>query len=209
MIATRCRTSWDVDVTKLTPAQIYRYAVANLPKEFQEADCAMFYSGSHATSPGKVKVHLWFWLSKPINTKYRKLWLEAINVLAGLKQTEDSRAVDPAVGSPWQPIFCAAPEFRGAPDPVPERWHFIAGTTRDVLVPDREALEKVLAGKRPRPEGPEAAAPAARPAAGGAFSKAWANPTGSTRRRRWRSGTTSGSSARTAIRRRSTRCTTR
>ena len=48
----------EVDVTKLTPEQIHRFAVANLPKEFQKADCAMFYSGSHGTSPGKVKVHL-------------------------------------------------------------------------------------------------------------------------------------------------------
>ena len=114
----------------------------------------MFYSGSHGTSPGKVKAHLWFWLSKPIDTKYRKLWLEAINILAGLGQGEDDRVVDPAVASPWQPIFCATPTFRGAPDPVPERWHFIAGTTRDVAVPEREELEKILAGKRPRPEGP-------------------------------------------------------
>jgi hypothetical protein len=141
----------DVDVvTKLTPAQVHRYAVATLPTEFQEADCVMFYSGSHGTSPGKVKAHLWFWLSKPIDTKHRKLWLEAINTLAGLEQTEDSRVVDPAVGFFLQPIFCAAPAFRGAPDPVPERWHFIEGTKRDVAVPEREELEKILAGKRRR-----------------------------------------------------------
>ena len=30
----------------------------------------MFLSGSHGTSPGKVKAHLWFWLSKPIGETF-------------------------------------------------------------------------------------------------------------------------------------------
>ena len=54
----------------------------------------MFYSNSHGTAPGKVKVHLYFWLARAIGKTLRELWLNAINALAGLSGDEDDRAVD-------------------------------------------------------------------------------------------------------------------
>ena len=143
----------NIDVSTLTPVQIHRYAVGNLPEEFRAADCLMFFSGSHGTSLGKVKVHLWFWLSKPIKETFRKLWLTAINVSAGGEEDddEDTCTVDTALAQPAQAIFAAAPTFRRHPDPVKERWHFITGTTREVAVPEREVLERILKGRRPRP----------------------------------------------------------
>ena len=165
----------------------------------------MFLSGSHGTSLGKIKTHLWFWLSQPIGTEHRKTWLKAINILAGGE--ENDHVVDPAVASAWQPIFAAAAAFRGAPDPVPQRWHFIKGVARTVAVPPYEELEKIVTGKRrlydPGSSGAGGATGGWRGASNAWEEKRLLHPT------IWESGCMSDSSAPIATESRSMRSTTR
>jgi Family of unknown function (DUF5906)/Primase C terminal 2 (PriCT-2) len=74
-----------VEVDKFTPvadpvhdpeAAITEYITTCLPPEFQDISYHWQLSSSagHASSVGKLKVHLWFWLSKPATSSQLKVW---------------------------------------------------------------------------------------------------------------------------------------
>lgn len=68
---------------------------ADLPEYFHGAGCVVQWSGSVAPSGGKAKVHLWFLLTRPINSATLKGWLGIVG--------------DDAVYSANHPYYTAAP----------------------------------------------------------------------------------------------------
>lgn len=52
------------------------FAAEQLPDEFQGVDFHWQFSSSMGVAPG-IKIHLWFWLSKPISDGQAKAWLSA------------------------------------------------------------------------------------------------------------------------------------
>ena len=140
-----------VDVSKLTPAQIHRYAVADLPQGIPGSRLRDVLLGLARHQPRQSE-------GAPVVLAFEADRQRAPQALARSDQRPRRARADrrqprrrSVVGTFFQPIYCAAPAFRGAGDPVPERWHFIAGTTRDVPVPAVEdAGENLHKGKQRR-----------------------------------------------------------
>jgi len=89
--------------------EIVDFAVSHLPKQFHNAQCWYQFSSNMGIKQGKVRLHLWYWLSRPCSDQEMKVWLQ------------DS-PVDLALFNPIQPHFTANPIFLdGALDPFPDR----------------------------------------------------------------------------------------
>ena len=124
----------DVDSLPLPPDGDVRdvagcgaYARLCLPSAFHAARCIAVASGSHGIKAG-MRLRLWFWLQRALTGPECKRWLRGY-------------PVDPALFSPAQLIFCAAPVFdTGAADPVPHRLAWLPGTRADVAPPSAGAL---------------------------------------------------------------------
>lgn len=88
--------------------------------------------------PSKVeaglKVHIWFWLEKPLTSAQLKAWAQATKLPA-----------DTALFNPVQAHFTADPIFEGCTDPVTVRSGFVQGYLSDEvpLVIDEAALAAV------------------------------------------------------------------
>lgn len=84
-------------------------AVNNLPKEFQHADCWYQFSSSMGIKRDKIRIHLWFWLSRKVSDGEMKTWL-------------DGSPADLRLFHPVQMHYVAKPIFVGdAVDPLPVR----------------------------------------------------------------------------------------
>jgi len=89
--------------------EIVDFAVSHLPKQFHNVQCWYQFSSSMGIKKDKVRLHLWYWLSRPCSDVEMKGWLQ------------DS-PVDLALFNPVQPHFTANPIFLdGAIDPFPDR----------------------------------------------------------------------------------------
>lgn len=102
---------------------IQEYIGSCLPQCFHTASCYWQLSNSagHAKNAGKLKVHLWFWLSTPYNSAQLKAWAD-FNKLA----------LDKAVLNTVQIHYTAAPIFEaGVKDPVVHRSGFMDGLIGD------------------------------------------------------------------------------
>ena len=94
---------------KNNKAEIVVFAVSHLPEQFHNVNCWYQFSSNMGIKQGKVRLHLWFWLSRPCSDQEMKGWLQ------------DS-PVDLALFNPVQPHFTANPVFLdGAVDPFPDR----------------------------------------------------------------------------------------
>lgn len=91
--------------------------LAKLPPMFRyvEYHWQLSSSAGHTKHAGKLKVHVWFWLSRPYTSKELKTWAKLINLGAG-------GDIDAAVFDEIQVHYTAAPQFEaGVLDPVPVR----------------------------------------------------------------------------------------
>jgi hypothetical protein len=124
-----------------------RLVRAALPMEFRDAGCVVGATASHGFKSG-AWLRLWFQLDRPLSGAHCKAWLRGA-------------PVDLSVFRAVQPIYTAAPLFRGMPDPLPERLAALDGAalvdtraetrvdpTTEVRVAERAAA---LRGGRPRP----------------------------------------------------------
>lgn len=106
---------------------VAEYAAIHLPRDFLDVDFHWQFSSSMGIKPG-IRIHLWFWLSRPITDQEAKAWL-----------TDAETNVDFSLFSPIQPHFTATPIFEEpAADPVQTRsglFDYGLGITT-VLVPD-------------------------------------------------------------------------
>jgi hypothetical protein len=101
-------------------------SIRELPPEFQSVDCWYQFSSSMGIKKGKIRIHLWFWLSRKVIDSEMKAWLYGT-------------PADLRLFNPVQMHFIARPLFsEGAVDPLPHRSGlFEAGADRDtVSVPD-------------------------------------------------------------------------
>lgn len=107
-----------------------QYAISKLPSEFHNSDCVAQFSSSAGTlaSGRKIKLHLWFWGSRPYSDVELRRWAERTDL------------ADPKLYNPVQPHYTAKPIFRGVADPFAgrSRIHFIEkrGPTVSVVLPD-------------------------------------------------------------------------
>ncbi len=116
-----CPRQWlmiDIDQLPLPPVwsdieqhadKIVQYATEQLPTEFQEVSCVYQWSGSMGVKRDQVRLHLWFWLDRPVADHEAKAWLR-------------NSPVDLALYNPVQPHFTANPTLSaGVIDPVKVR----------------------------------------------------------------------------------------
>jgi hypothetical protein len=113
------------------PIDLIQHVTQLLPDAFKVSDCWYQFSSSMGIKVGKIRVHLWYWLSKPVSNSNMREWLSESPVDLSLFRTV-------------QPHFTANPIFLGgAVDPWPNRsGMFNAG--HDVLavqVPDTFQLQ--------------------------------------------------------------------
>lgn len=86
-------------------------AIAILPMEMRTAGCWWQMSSSAGVKPG-IRVHLWFWLDRPVGEAELTRWGEYANDQAG------KMVVDTAVFRTVQPNYTANPVFDCVVDPV-------------------------------------------------------------------------------------------
>jgi len=92
------------------PEIVARFAALHLPPEFEEVDFHWRFSGSMGVEVG-IRIHLWFWLSRPISDLEAKAWLSTATT-----------KIDPSLFDPIQLHYTANPIFRvPAADPVKKR----------------------------------------------------------------------------------------
>ena len=106
--------------------ELVEASIQQLPPEFQSVDCWYQFSSSMGIKKGKIRIHLWFWLSRKVFDSEMKAWLV-------------SPPADLRLFSPVQMHYIARPLFsEGAVDPVSQRsGKHDAGADRDtVSVPD-------------------------------------------------------------------------
>ena len=116
-----CRRQWcliDIDDLALptqlndyqeNKTEIVSFAVNQLPKEFHDVQCWYQFSSNMGIKKDKIRLHLWYWLSRPCSDAEMKGWLQG-------------SPVDLALFNPVQPHFSAKPIFLDeAVDPFPER----------------------------------------------------------------------------------------
>lgn len=119
------------------------YARAYLPSAFHAARCIVVASGSHGIKPG-LRLRLWFWLHRPLTGPECKRWLRGA-------------PVDPALFSPAQSTYTAAPVFDGsAADLLSCRLALLPGTQEDVALPSARALAPPPPRPLPTAHGPGA-----------------------------------------------------
>jgi len=98
----------------MTPEQLAGYvsACAALPEPFWGKPCVMQLTGSHGTTPGRVRARLYFALDRALTWRER-------DALVG------SAKVDRSVFRPAQCVYTARPIFAGGVDSYPERIFFV------------------------------------------------------------------------------------
>ena len=91
------------------PIDLIQHVTQLLPDAFKVSNCWYQFSSSMGITAGKIRVHLWYWLSKPVSNTHMRAWLSESPVDLSL-----FRAV--------QPHYTANPIFLdGAVDPWPNR----------------------------------------------------------------------------------------
>ena len=81
------------------PTAIAKYAASMLLPEFQRVDFHFQFSSSMGIKEG-IRIHLWFWLGRPISDTEAKIWVSQSKV-----------NVDLSLYTPVQPHYTAAPIF--------------------------------------------------------------------------------------------------
>lgn len=99
---------------------IRRLIRAALPPAFHGAGVIAQFSSGMSADGGTPRVHLWFWLSRPLNSIAVKRWLKGC-------------PIDDTIYSKGQPHFTASPIFEDGVDPLGEqRLVFMPGPVVEV-----------------------------------------------------------------------------
>ncbi|WP_339816908.1 hypothetical protein [uncultured Paracoccus sp.] len=138
----------DVDDFRANKERLVSIAIAHLPPEFATVDCWYQFSGSMGVKTNRIRLHLWFWLDRPVRDNELKAWLQGY-------------PVDLAVYNAVQPHYTAAPVLAdGVCDPMPDRSGFYRAGRQvtTVTVPDEFEVAPTSAsatrrGRAGRPAG--------------------------------------------------------
>ena len=89
----------------------------NQPPEFHDISCYWHFTASQSLPgyEGLLSLRLWYWLDRACADDELKRWAAKTNADAGFK------LVDPALYSPAQPHYTAAPIFIDFPTPLTAR----------------------------------------------------------------------------------------
>jgi hypothetical protein len=116
---------------KADPLPCIEYVIACLPHYFQNVSYHYQLSSSAGKgAAGIIKVHLWFWLNKPVHDDKMKYWGEQLN--------KNGKLVDTKLFDSVQAHFTCAPIFESPEtDPFPSnRSGFIKHASEAVSFPD-------------------------------------------------------------------------
>ena len=104
--------------------ELAKYVAAMLPNEFQNVDFYYQFSSSMGIKSG-IRLHLWYWLDRPISNDETKAWL-----------SDPKYPVDLALYKPTQPIFTSSPVFDPPEyDPFTPRSGLLSWENENVEVP--------------------------------------------------------------------------
>ncbi len=105
-----------------------KHAIADLlPEPFREATVFWQLSSSAGFKAG-LRVHLWYWFDRPVDTPVLRDWIEL-----------RSPRVDKALFDTIQAHYTADPVIRGGPDPIARRTGLIEGRHEFVTLPEMDA----------------------------------------------------------------------
>jgi hypothetical protein len=120
---------------------IIAHSVSLLPEPFRTTACVFQWSGSMGFKKDKIRVHLWFWLDRPLSDDDLKAWLQ------------DS-PVDLSLFNPVQVHYTANPilDLGVGDDPIQRRVGLYApvGSLEEVAVPVDLPAPKNPSSTRPR-----------------------------------------------------------
>lgn len=120
------------------------YAIARLPNRFQGVSCHWQYSASAGISDeGGARLHLWYWLDRPVCDFSLREWAKDIKERIGLP-------LDSMLYNPVQPHYTANPIIEGAPDPIAKRSGLLKGERDELVLPDNVLALEAWAKKRER-----------------------------------------------------------
>lgn len=89
--------------------EIIAHAISFLPDQFQTASCVYQWSGSMGFKTAQIRIHLWFWLDRPVSDEQLKAWMQ-------------NSPVDRSLFNPVQVHYTANPILEdGAVDPITQR----------------------------------------------------------------------------------------
>jgi hypothetical protein len=112
-------------------ASCARSVMPRLPDAFRKARCVIQATSGHGIKPG-CRLHLWFWLDRPITTREAKRWMQL-----------EKAPVDLGLFNPVQPIYTATPVWLdGRQDHLPARLAMLEGAPA-VAVPDAADLTEL------------------------------------------------------------------
>ncbi len=122
------------------PERAIEHLISTLPPEFTDATCHWQFGSSQGFRPGRLSVHLWFWLDREIEDSDLEPWAKS----------HRSLGIDPTVFRAAQPHYTAAPTFDGVDDPLPRRSGLRRGSkeTVSIVIPERSAagVQRAFAG---------------------------------------------------------------
>jgi len=120
------------------------YAISKLPEEFRHVSTFFQFSANAGLKGQQIKLHLWYWLDRPVTDSDLRHWAKDFNQRIGTK------LVDPALYHGVQSHFIAAPILEGIPDPVQERSGLIVKENHTVEIhlpaPEYVKIEGVSGG---------------------------------------------------------------
>jgi len=111
------------------PEAAVEYVIGLLPPDLHDASLYWQLTSSTALpgSEGLISLRMWGWNSTPLSNAELKRWAAAAN--------HSLRLVDPALFTPVQPHYVAAPIFdRGMKDPLRRRWGIRQGLVDEVCL---------------------------------------------------------------------------
>lgn len=120
------------------------HVIAQLPPEFHRASYFYQWSSKAGLKPELIKLHVWFWLDRPIADEELKLWAQAWNAHVGFT------LVDPALYDPVQAHYVASPQFIGLEDPVLVRSGLVRKAQDVVALRLPEAAKLPTSARAPR-----------------------------------------------------------
>jgi hypothetical protein len=107
-----------------------QYAIQQLPDCFHDITCHWQFSSQYmVTDHENIRLHLWYWLDRPITDPEAKRWAQHISA--------DYTPIDTSLYQSVQPHYTAAPIFEdGLEDPLDQRSGLLVRSTDEVTVPD-------------------------------------------------------------------------
>lgn len=131
----------EAETIALVQAVIKEY----LPWYFQDRACYFQFSSSQGIKGGwqNIRLHLWFWLNRPIPDKIlHDVWADKINREYKKVKPDVKKLIDPAVYVSTQPNYTAAPVLIGFEHPpVACRSGIVPGSAEEVVIPEAELVK--------------------------------------------------------------------